>query len=527
MLGMSVHAATPGRVDPAHRPNILLIIGDDIGLDVTTDMYPGLIDSLVKQYGPSGHNHPDYLRIKGRPASTPVLDRFAKQGMRFLDAWAHPFCSPTRATIITGVYAAKTKVTTYADPLSKYHTTFVEKLHAAGYSTAIFGKWHLAGLRSRTGGPDFPGIKPKQAGFDLFRGNLNAAITTYWDYNYQIQDARTPPNKWIQEKPPVRSLPGIKPTTFAPVVKVADTINWIHDREQTTPNKPWFAWLAFNLSHATIKRQPSQMAIPDADTLDAATYTELKACGGVFGTQDRGNCTGEAQMRGMTNALDTVVGKLLNVVDKIPNTYVIYIADNGTPMYGRPHLNFIDNMYITRKGRGKGTGYESGARVPLVIRGPGITPNTVSKEFVHAADLFSTIMSLAGLTPPKRVTNAAGNGTVLLDSVSLTPILFNKATQVRDPNKGYILAETKNLMKHGLSQVGARNATYKVMCTNSASNCEFYNLVDDPLEEYPLAKPASCAPYRSGKWTPADPQWHYCRLTYVVARYSFLAGEKH
>ena len=65
------------------RPNILLIIGDDIGLDVTTNMYPGLIDNLTNQYGPSGHNHPKYKDIAGRPASTPVLDTLAKGGIRF------------------------------------------------------------------------------------------------------------------------------------------------------------------------------------------------------------------------------------------------------------------------------------------------------------------------------------------------------------------------------------------------------------------------------------------------------------
>ena len=84
-------------------PNILLIISDDVGMDVTTDMYPGLIDDLVKKYGPSGHNHPDFSRIKGRQASTPVMDRFAGQGMRFASVWAHPFCSPTRAALITGI----------------------------------------------------------------------------------------------------------------------------------------------------------------------------------------------------------------------------------------------------------------------------------------------------------------------------------------------------------------------------------------------------------------------------------------
>ena len=176
--------------DTSRRPNILLIIGDDIGMDVTTDMYPGLVEDLVKKYGPSGNNHADYRKIEGKPASTPVLDKFASQGMRFGNVWAHPFCSPTRAAIITGLYAVKTKVTTYADALSSKHTTFVQKLKDAGYSTAIFGKWHMAGLPGKP--VDYPGMKPKQAGFDLFKGNLHAAITTYWEYDYQVQDDETP-----------------------------------------------------------------------------------------------------------------------------------------------------------------------------------------------------------------------------------------------------------------------------------------------------------------------------------------------
>src|SRR5512139_4352031 len=91
-LAPAVQAAGASRTaatKPARRPNILLIIGDDIGIDVTSDMYPGLIDSLVKQYGPSGHNHPNYQMIKGRPASTPTLNRLAQSGMRFTQAWVN------------------------------------------------------------------------------------------------------------------------------------------------------------------------------------------------------------------------------------------------------------------------------------------------------------------------------------------------------------------------------------------------------------------------------------------------------
>ncbi len=522
----TIVSAMGGKTVKVKRPNILLIISDDFGVDVTSGMYPGMIDDLVNKYGPSGHNHPDYKSINGRPASTPRLDKLAREGMVFTNVWAHPFCSPTRAAVLTGLFGKKTKVLSYADALSQKHTTFVQKLRdEGGYSTGLFGKWHLAGLPGQNGAPDYPGIKPKEAGFDIFRGNLHAAITSYWKYDYQIQDENTRANEWRTEEAPVRSLPGIAPTNFAPVVKVADTIEWITGQEKKNPDKPWFAWLAYNLSHTTIIQQPNAMSVPNADTLDSKSLAEMKACGGEFGSNNAGSCSDESLMRAMTNAMDTITGKLLDAVhDLDPNTYVIYISDNGTPMYDMFNLSYIDNMYITRKGRGKGTSYESGARVAMAIKGPGIGAKSVSREFVHAADLFSTTLSLAGLEVPKQVSDSKGASVVPLDSVSLSPIIFGEKDALRDPEKGYILTESLNLMKEGMRQVGARNATYKVVCTGGTEtgDCVFFNLEDDPLEEYPMEKPESCVDYTNESWSSKDPRWHFCRLKEVIENYSFL-----
>jgi arylsulfatase A-like enzyme len=222
-------------------------------------------------------------------------------------------------------------------------------------------------------------------------------------------------------------------------------------------------------------------------------------------------------MRAMTNSMDTVIGKVLQAVDLIPSdTYVIFIGDNGT------WSTVMDNMYITRTGRGKTTPYESGARVPMAIRGPGITPGSQSSEFVHAADLFSTCLQLAGLeAAPEGLVYRDYTGTpVELDAASLTPILFDSTSAVRDPDYGYLLTE----VGWNGNKVGSRNATYKVICnTNTANaNCTFYNLVTDPLEEYPLTKPTSCTNYTNGTWTPSDPRWHYCRLVEVINTYSIF-----
>ena len=183
----------------------------------------------------------------------------------------------------------------------------------------------------------------------------------------------------------------------------------------------------------------------------------------------------EALMRAMTNTMDTMIGKVIETVDNLDsNTYIIYLGDNGTWVFAG--MNFIDNMYITKEGRSKGTAYESGVRVSMAVRGPGIKAGSKSDEWVHSTDLYSTILELAGLEVPKMVPNKEGNGMVEVDAVSLKPILFDGATNIRDPNKGYLLTETINPTKNNLMHVAARNATYKLICSNSAEteSCEFF-----------------------------------------------------
>jgi hypothetical protein len=137
--------------------------------------------------------------------------------------------------------------------------------------------------------------------------------------------------------------------------------------------------------------------------------------------------------------------------------------------------------------------------------------------------MFATILTLAGLTPPP-TNRSSTNAVVDSDSKSLTPILFGSSTSVRDTNEGYLLTETRY---PSTNKVGARNARYKVVCITDTSNCEFYNLVEDPLEEYPLLlgveRPSAseCSDYRT-TWTKDDPEWHYCRLIEVVNTYSIF-----
>jgi hypothetical protein len=113
------------------------------------------------------------------------------------------------------------------------------------------------------------------------------------------------------------------------------------------------------------------------------------------------------------------------------------------------------------------------------------------------------------------------------DGVSMLPVLFDGAKQLRDPYTGYQLAETMNPVKQNMLSVAARNTRYKVLCVNDAddANCEFYDLADDPLEEYKLPKPASCADYGKAM-KQASAEWSYCRLHEVLAKESILSQPK-
>jgi arylsulfatase A-like enzyme len=504
---------------PPKRPNILLIISDDIGVDASSDMYPGMVDALLKQYGPQGRNHPKYQEIKGRPASTPNLNALANAGMKFTQAWVQPFCANTRTSLITGLYPARTGVIDYNAWLGKNHHSFVQDLKdKGGYATAVFGKYHIAGLGQ------YPGMHAKEAGFDLFRGNMHGGVATYWDWDYQIQDASSPPGEFRTEKPPARSIPGVAATTYAPVVNVADMFDFLDATESRNRDQPWFIWLAFNLAHITGNQRPNPMAVPNIDTLDERSRREMESCGGTFGSANVGTCTDKQLMRAMTNSMDTLIGKVLERVDALgEDTYVIYMGDNGTWMFGTGR-EFIDNMYITRVDRSKGSAYESGARVPLAIRGPGIKAGSTSNAPVNGVDLFATILEIAGLQVPQTVPDRNGRP-VKPDAVTLTPVLFRGATQVRDPLRDYQLAETMNPVKQNMLHVAARNARYKVICANNAehASCEFFDLEQDPLEEYPLAKPASCEAYGSANMRNTSAEWSYCRLHEVLVKESILS----
>lgn len=473
-------------------PNILLVIADDIGIEALTECYPNLISETMAKYSGDANVN----SIAGKTASIPnTASRICSQGITFDNFWAQPTCSPTRATIMTGLYGYKNNllepVRMQSGSLASHQLTFPAYLKDNGYATAAFGKWHM--------GNETSGSTPIEVGFDYYRGNIEGTLGGSYDtYDSLVQgDIIDNPTQITYLDQPSRTITVNNPegkvevtTTYAPVVKIADAMDWIIDQEASNPDKPWFTWLAFNTPHTPI-HTPNQVY------LNQTTRDDLATCPSCEPTQ----------FRAMINAMDTIMEPLLNLVGELaPNTIIIFIGDNGTVN------GFIENLYLTTNGRGKATVYESGLRVPMAVMGPNVAAGGNSSEFVHTTDLFATIIDLAGLEVPTEnfdKDDPTRSTVVPTDSVSIAPIIRGEVSTVKDQVNDYILSEIFIATK--TNATAARNGTYKLVC--QLGNCnspEFFNLVNDPLEENPLDTSINCT-------TPSDTQQEaYCMLKDII-----------
>ena len=323
----------------ADRPNIVFMLSDDQG-------WSGLSVPM----------HPDFAGSKGEIFRTPNLEKLASQGMRFSAAYAPaPVCSPTRSSLQTGKSPAQLHWTKAA-PTEEGHkliepriikslpaseTTIAELLHDAGYATAHYGKWHISG-----GGPGAHGYDEH----DGDTGNENA---------YQFHD----PN-------PVD------------IFGMADRAAAFMEKNSKA-GKPFFVQLSWNALHASENAMKATLA----------KYEHL----------NKGNNPKQATTAAITEDLDTGVGRVMDVIERLglsKNTYVIYMSDNGAGGGKRAGLN-----------GGKGSVWEGGIRVPLIVRGPGVKPGSWCHERVVGFDFFPTYCEWAGI-PDKKLPAGMEGGSI-------------------------------------------------------------------------------------------------------------------
>jgi arylsulfatase A-like enzyme len=409
----------------AQQRNVLLIIADDLGTDSL-----GLYNSAAGAALPP----------------TPNIDALKAGGVQFRNAYAHPTCSPTRASILTGRQPFRHGVTTAVSAndgqLMAGEFTLPRAFSAnssLGYGLAHFGKWHLSISNNMANDP------ANIAGWPHFSGSLNGGLTggnngtgTYTAWTKTINGVTGPTNST---------------TAYATTDTTNDAINWINARG----NNPWFAWVAYNAPHSPFHKPPNELHTYD---------TTLGNWSGLpINTNQRTHFNAAIQ------ALDTEIGRLFSSISStvLANTWIIFIGDNGSP-----------NQVIQppfSSGHSKESLYEGGVRVPLIIKGPElVAPNREISDLVQAADLYSSILEMAGIN-----VTATQPALKPIDSRSLLPLLKNQSLSTR--------AATSQLSGSAVtsdkSGTTVRNGDFKLIRFNNG-NERLHFLPTDPDEQNDL-----------------------------------------
>jgi arylsulfatase A-like enzyme len=407
-----IDSTTAKKIPTDGSKNILLIVGDDIGVD----------------------NISGYEEQVNYSAQTPNIDALAANGVLFRNAWANPMCSPSRASLLTGRHAFRHSVThpgSNSGVLPSDEQTIAEALSSGGYQTALFGKWHL-GEKS--------GQLPTDQGFSFYSGSL-ANITNYysWQKTQVLGEGQTPITK--------------TETGYASKVVTDEALDWIH-----STTAPWFVEVAFNAPHSPFHVPPK----------DKFSHITLNGAQGDVCNDDISNDEVKDCYRAAAEAMDTYIGDLLNNLDAttLANTLVIFIGDNGTTREA-----IIDEAGLSfSKSHSKGTVYEGGINIPIIISGGsdlGVDKSEVTEK-IQIQDLFSTILALANVT--------ASNA--IIDGQSLIGYLDNETPlpQARETLYSELFSTSQ-----GIDRWAITNGEAKYIYNEAVEEC--YNILLDPREQ--------------------------------------------
>jgi arylsulfatase len=397
------------------RPNIILVMTDDQG------------------YGDLGcHGHP-FLK-------TPNLDTLYTQSTRFTDFHVSPTCAPTRSALMSGRLPFKNGVThtiLERERLTLHAVTIAEVLQKAGYTTGVFGKWHLG---------DADPYQPHNRGFDETFIHAAGGI----GQNYPGTQGAAPGTSYFD--PFIKhNNRFVKTRGYCTDVFFRQALAWIKKQKE----KPFFAYLPTNAPHGPFIV---------ADTYKAPYRNKVK--------DDH-----TAAFFGMITNIDDNMGLLMQKLDEwklADNTLLIFMTDNGSARGSR--------IYNAGMKGGKGTVHEGGSRVPLFMRWPGkIKAGADIDRMGRHADLFPTLAVLAGAELPKGPK---------LDGRNLVPLMENPKAEWanrytffhkgRWPKKGAP-------GRWGKGDTDPDNAKYKGFAVRDETwrlvgKSELYNIEKDPGE---------------------------------------------
>ncbi|MSR41705.1 MAG: DUF4976 domain-containing protein [Phycisphaerales bacterium] len=432
LLAISLACSTQCLATEASRPNIVLIVIDDLG---------------AHDFGCTG----------GDLALTPAIDALAKRGVRFERAYAAGcVCSPTRASIMTGQAPARTGITDWIpgarlagmpmlepvipNALASEARTIAEALQAAGYATFHVGKWHLGGT----------GSLPTDHGFDVnVGGDFNGHPASYF-FPY---DGKNPSSPWRVRPFPTAAESRTHTMDEYLTDRLTDEAILLIDAAVES-KKPFFLSLQHYAVHSPLQ----------APAAEVAEYKQILAAGGDV-VRGHKNATYAA----MTAAVDRSVGRVVAELDRVgqrDNTIIILTSDNGG------EESATSNAPLRSA---KGRLYEGGIRVPLLFAGSGIAGDIVRSVPVVSTDLYPTILALAH----------ASTDSQMCDGQSLTGLLGADlvALPARNLYWHYPHYHTKDRRPVSAVRVG----DFKLVFYWDSRISELYDLASDPSETRDLA----------------------------------------
>ena len=429
ILTLAAHASAADE----HRPidgktNVVLILIDDLGW---------------KDLGCYGSTY----------YQTPHIDRLAAEGIRFTDGYAAcNVCSPTRAAIMTGKYPARLLLTQwlpagrwsrrghklregrYVSNLPLEELTIAEAMREAGYRTAFIGKWHL-GTETY--------YYPEHQGFDLNVAGRDYGAPGNYFYPFEGSWRIPTTGKTLHKVSPLAGQQG----DYLIDRLAEEAEQFIHDHA----NKPFFLMLSHYAVHAPLQGKPEKVERYEKVAIDRQQ--------------------GKPAYAAMVESVDDSVGRVMQALRQLDledRTLVIFTSDNGG------FARATDNSPLRAN---KGSNYEGGLRVPVIVRWPGhTTPGSVSHEPVISTDFYPTILAGTGLAlrPHQH-----------LDGRSLVPVLSGTGGLQRDALYWHYPHYNKHPQSFPSGVI--RAGDWKLIESFETGQLSLYNLAADLSERGDLA----------------------------------------
>lgn len=395
-------------------PNVILIMADDVSWEC---------------FGCYGAE--DY--------QTPNIDALAAKGVRFANCFSTPLCTPSRVKIMTGKYNFRNY--TYFGYLDPSQRTFGQMMQAAGYKTAVAGKWQLNGLYHGADGSD-DNTRPFKAGFDEYclwqltapKGGKNGG-ERFWspplEHNGNFLTIEDNHNKY---GPDIMS-------------------DFLCDFIRRNKDEPFFIYYPSVLVHDPF--------VPTPDSIGDGPRTH------EMNTPPKGNADQKANFVAMVNYLDKIVGKLVKQVEdvgQLENTIILFTADNGTNVR-------INSRWAGRQIQGgKGSTRDMGTHVPFVAYWKGHTPSgAVLDDLIDFTDFYPTLAEAADMKL------STGDP---IDGRSFLPQLKGQPGNPRD----WVLCHYQPYWGKFNGSQYVRDGIYKLYRDGS-----FYRVPDDLEESHDLA----------------------------------------